>query len=474
MTSAMQRYMSYIFFADESLAKQDDPQADIFFLNISADAATPLDFGMDEKYHLEVETTGAKIQANTEWGALRALETFVSLVHWEPSTGIYSLNNLPLSIFDYPRFPWRGLLIDSSRHYLPVTTVLRVLDSMAVNKLNVLHWHLVDEQSFPLISLTYPLLSQKGSWYPSAVYTHDDIQAVINYANLRGIRVMPEFDTPGHTWSWKFGYPQLFPNCKNVRPVFDVTQTYTINFMTNFLQEMASLFGDSFVHLGGDEVNTDCWSQIPEIVQWMKDHEINSFGELQAYYEKVLEGITQSFGKSAVYWDEVFGQSDKYVLSNSSVINIWNEGLDEVTKVVKLGYRVVYSSPWYLDRQDPDGVEHYAWIDTWMDFYLAEPVDSNAGLTPSELERILGGEASAWGEAIDDNCIDERIWPRAAGFSERMWAPKTINNLYNAVDRMISFRCRMVRRGIRAGPIDPDYCATGQSGNQIPSWKPYF
>jgi len=463
LTGAFDRYTKYIFFAGNTPQEFKTPN-DIFAVNVYANSNPPLDYGVDESYSLAVTFSDATIISNTEWGALRALETFSQLVDWNITSGLYSLNTVPFIASDSPRFSWRGLLIDTSRHFLPLSTIFRTIDAMAFNKMNVLHWHIVDEPSFPLQSVTYPLLSQKGAWIPSAIYNYDAVKQVIEYAYNRGVRVVPEFDTPGHTNSWKYGYPILFPNCTNVRPVFDVTQNYVYTFMTNFLTEMASLFNrDKYFHMGGDEVNTDCWSQDPQITTWMRGHGIANYGELQAYYEKNIEVITQKLGKIPIYWDEVFGQSQKYVLSKNSIINVWNQDQTQVTEAVKAGYRAIYSSSYYLDRQIPDSQQFYFWEDTWKDFYGEDPVDLNANLSPTELARVMGGEASMWGEQVDKFCIDVRIWPRACAVAERFWSSKDVTDVGLALPRLMAQRCRMTRRGISAGPLSPDFC-------QMPNW----
>jgi len=460
ITRAFSRYTKFIFFSGTGKSSAD---ADLQVLSVSCSSAPPLDLYVDESYSLTITATSATLSAPTEWGCLHGLEAFSQLVDYDPVGDSYSINVLPVKIQDEPRFPWRGLLIDSSRHFLPVSAILRTLDAMAFNKLNVLHWHIVDTQSFPLQLKSWPLLSQKGAWAPAAQYSQSDVQSIINYATDRGIRVVPEFDTPGHAQCWGNGYPKLFPNCPNSSPVINPTTSYTYNFMKAFFQEVSALFPDTFVHLGGDEVSYDCWKEDTTIADFMTHNGIQDYSSLQGYYEQNLQNIVLSNNKIPAYWDEVFGDGSQFPLNKSAVIHVWNAGRDEVANVVKAGYRAVYSTAYYLDRQIPDSEQYYLWGDTWKAFYAEDPV-GNTSLTPAQLELVIGGEASMWGEQVDFTDLDVRIWPRACAVAERMWSPQKVTSIPQAIPRLGDHRCRMVRRGINAFPIYPDYCHLGPQG----------
>jgi len=317
-----------------------------------------------------------------------------------------------------------------------------------------MHNHFLFNQKF------FPLLSKLGSWTPKSIYTKVEIKKVIEYGRLRGIRVVPEFDTPGHSACWGIGYPQLFPNCPGQDPVFDVTSNYTYNFMKQFLGEMSDLFVDQFVHLGGDEVADDCWNADPKIKQWMVQNNITTYLELQGYYEQKVQNFVLSNNKVPAFWDEVFGDQ-KFPLDKRSVIFVWTDDNQGVATVVKAGYRAVFSTPWYLDRQIPGAATWWFWQDTWKNFYMADPIGDNT-LTPSQAQLVLGGEASMWGEQVDATDFDVRVWPRACAVAERLWSSMSLNNTDEATPRLGQQRCRMVRRGIMAGPIYPDYCYTAE------------
>lgn len=235
--------------------------------------AVELQLGVDESYELSIPegSTGAVLTAPTVWGALRGLETFAQIIQYEvqPTYGKHSgsgfyISWTPLTVRDSPRFPWRGVLIDSARHYLSVPLLRKTIDSMAAMKLNTLHWHIVDAESFPFVSEKFPELQKKATYHPSASYSADTIRDLVRYARDRGVRVLPEFDTPGHTAAVGQAYPDLIADCyewmvqhydSNLRwPYFnnvalDVTKDATKEFAQTLLVEMSELFPDEFFHV---------------------------------------------------------------------------------------------------------------------------------------------------------------------------------------------------------------------------------
>jgi hexosaminidase len=207
----------------------------------------------DESYQLDVSSDGARLTAATGAGALHGLETFVQLIE-STSSGFYIA---AVHIEDRPRFPWRGLMLDVSRHWMPLEVVERNLNAMAAVKLNVFHWHLSDDQGFRVESKRFPRLQELGS--DGLFYTQDQIREVVAYARDRGIRVVPEFDTPGHTQSWLAAYPELASASGPYEigrtwgafdPVMDPTREALYQFLDAFLGEMAALFPDAYFHIG--------------------------------------------------------------------------------------------------------------------------------------------------------------------------------------------------------------------------------
>ena len=395
-------------------------------MTVSVERVGELRLGEDESYTLEIDQDRVRLTAETDLGALRGLETFLQLLR--PDRGGFSL---PAGVIDdRPRFPWRGLMIDSSRHFMPLDVIQRNLDGMAAVKLNVLHWHLVDDQGFRVESLTRPKLHELGS--DGDFYTHAQIREVLDYAADRGIRVVPEFDLPGHATAWLTAYPELgsAPGPYEIErswgifdPTVDPTREETYSFLDAFMGEMSELFDDEFIHIGGDENNGVHWLANPRIVAFM---ETNGYGDvlsLQRYFnERVLEILTR-YGKRMVGWDEILQEG----LTKSVVIQSWR-GRESLFEAARLGYPGILSNGYYIDLIQP------------TDFhYLNDPLPQDSTLTAEEAARILGGEATMWAEYVSPETVDSRIWPRTAAIAERLWSPghvRDVEDMYRRLDRI--------------------------------------
>ncbi|KAK7586163.1 hypothetical protein V9T40_004039 [Parthenolecanium corni] len=405
---------------------------------------------MDERYEIFINSDGYErsglLVAQSVWGILRGLETFSQLVH---SVNGYKFAIRSLSLLDFPAFSHRGLLIDTSRHFLPVKTITRILDAMTYSKLNVLHWHMTDDQSFPFESTTYPALGDRGAYNKYfAIYTHSDIEQIIEYARKRGIRVIPEFDTPGHTLSWGLGMPGLLTKCGDPHlgeygPI-DPTRESNYIFLENLFKEIAELFPDNYFHLGGDEVNFDCWNSSPEIRSFMRYHNITSFQELESYYIQRVLAITRNLNTKPVVWQEVFDNGVR--LTDDAVVHVWQlESYEaEMDLVTKSGHRALLSACWYLDHLDRG----------WQKFYECNPLDYVHSI--AQRRYIMGGEACMWGESVDESNIEQRIWPRACATAEILWTGYASSD---AANRLEEHTCRLKKRGIPAQPPNgPGFC----------------
>jgi hexosaminidase len=406
----------------------------------------------DESYTLDVVPARAAVAARTVVGVLRGLETLLQLVASD-SAGFY----LPaVHIDDAPRFPWRGLLVDAGRHFEPVEVIERTLDGMAAVKLNVLHWHLSEDQGFRVESLRYPLLQGKGS--DGLFYTQSQIRDVVAYARDRGIRVVPEFDMPGHATSWFIGYPRYASGTGPYEiqrtwgvfdPTFDPTRESVYLFIDRFIGEMAALFPDPYWHIGGDEVNGVEWDANPRIRAFRRVHHFADDAALQAYFNQRLSRILTLHGKRMVGWDEILNPN----LPATAVVQSWR-GVEYLPTTVRAGHRAILSAPYYLDH-----------MDSAEDHYL-DPLPDTLGLTPEEAVRVLGGEACMWGEHVGPETIDSRIWPRLAAVAEKLWSPPSVRDVHDMYRRLgaLSLRLeevglshklhteRMVRRAIGNGP----------------------
>ena len=408
----------------------------------------------DESYSLEVTAQRADLKAETVVGALRGMETLLQLVAGDRE-GYY----LPLAkIADNPRFPWRGLLIDVSRHFQPIEVIKRNLDGMAALKLNVLHWHLSDDQGFRVESLTYPKLHEMGS--DGHYYTQNQVREIVLYAQSRGIRVVPEFDVPGHTTSWFVGYPELAsaPGPYQIQRRFgvhdgamDPTREETYKFLDKFLGEMATLFPDAYFHIGGDESNGKQWKSNPKIQAFMESKGLKDKDALQAYFNQRLLKILEKHHKKMIGWDEVLHPD----LPKDVIVQSWRD-VKYLHATAKQGYNAILSASYYLDDMAPAS-----------DYYLADPIPPGSDLTPEQAARILGGEACMWGEEITPEMIDSRIWPRLAAVAERLWSPQTAADVQDMYRRLATVSVRLEDFGLMHNSM-PESLLRRLAGTQDP------
>jgi hexosaminidase len=377
----------------------------------------------DESYSVSVTPSGAEIDAATGVGAMHGLETLVQLV--QPAGNGYVIP--AVTIHDAPRFRWRGLMIDCGRHFEPVAVIERTLDGMAAVKLNVFHWHLTEDQGFRIQSRIYPKLTADAS--DGLFYTQEDAKQIVAYARARGIRVVPEFEMPGHSTAWLVAYPELASGTKpdSIRREFgispyaiDPTREQTYIFIGRFLTEMTTIFPDAYVHIGGDETPAPDWKSNPRILAFMKAHQLKDNDALQAYFNTRILKIVARLHKHMMGWDEVLTPG----LPKDVVVQSWR-GQASLIKGAKLGYPGVLSAPYYLDAMHPASVH-----------YLADPLPSSSDLTPDQRKLVLGGEVCMWSEHLYARTIDSRIWPRTAAIAERFWSPENVRDIDDMYRRL--------------------------------------
>jgi hexosaminidase len=381
--------------------------------------------GEDESYELTITDSGAKLTAPISLGVMRGLQTFLQLVQITPAGFAVPA----VTIKDSPRFPWRGTLIDVSRHFIPIDVLKRNIDAMAAVKLNVLHWHLSDDQGFRVESKVFPKLTGMGS--EGMFYTQEEIRDFIAYAHDRGIRVMPEFDIPGHSRSWFLGYPELSSGTGPytlegggpgyIDPILDPTRETTYKFLEKFVAEMSKLFPDAYFHIGGDEVDGKQWDANPQIQAFIHAHGMKNNQDLQAYFNQRLQKIVEKNHKIMVGWDEILHPD----LPKTIIVQSWR-GQKSLAEAAKQGYSGLLSFGYYLDLMWP-AARHYA----------VDPMaDEAATLTPEEKSRILGGESCQWAEWVTPENIDSHIWPRNAAIAERLWSPQNVTDVGSMYTRM--------------------------------------
>ena len=382
------------------------------------------ELGEDESYSLEISPAGAKLDAVTPLGIMRGLQTFLQLV--QTTSDGFAVT--AVAIQDKPRFPWRGLMIDVSRHFIPLDVLKRNLDGMAAVKMNVFHWHLSDNQGFRVESKKFPKLQEMGS--DGLFYTQAEVRELIAYARDRGIRIVPEFDMPGHSTAWFVGYPELAsgPGRYQIErkwgvfdPAMDPTEERTYKFLDRFIGEMAKLFPDRYFHIGGDEVNGKEWDANARIQAFMHAHGLKNNQDLQAYFNTRVQKIVSKHGKIMVGWDEILRPD----LPKDIVVQSWR-GQDSLAAAAKQGYRGLLSFGYYVDLNWPAS-KHYA----------VDPMSgAAANLSPEEKQRILGGEACMWSEYVSAGNIDSRIWPRTAAIAERLWSAQDVTDVNSMYQRL--------------------------------------
>ncbi len=410
-------------------------------VEINFETISNLNVESDESYSLTVTNDKVKIDAKTDVGAIRGIESLLQLVNFNKSNFFFE----GVIIKDSPRFVWRGLMIDVARHFQPISTIKRNLRAMASVKLNVFHWHLTDDQGFRVESKVYPKLQEIAA--DGLFYTQEQIKDVVAYASGLGIRVVPEFDVPGHASAILAAYPELGSKegydyiVERFSGVFDPTldpsKEVTYLFLETLFREIAPLFPDEYFHIGGDENEGKHWNENVEIQAFKKKHNLKTNHDLQTYFNIKLEKILKKLDKKLMGWDEILTPS----LPTTAVIHSWrgkHEGLKESTLIeaVKKGYQAVLSNGYYIDRML--SVKHH---------YLVDPIGDEK-LTKEERNRVLGAEATMWSELVTPLTIDSRIWPRTAAIAERFWSSKGVNDVDNMRKRLKVVNYQLEELGI--------------------------
>ena len=302
----------------------------------------------DESYRLVVTGTGATLSAPTRFGALRGMETLLQLVQNDGEGAFIPF----VTINDRPRFPWRGVLIDSVRHFIPIETIKRQIDGIAAARMNVFHWHLTDDQGWRFASSHYPQLQEKAS--DGLFYTQQQMRDVVRYAADRGVRVVPELDIPGHASAIAVAMPELIaaPGPYQMergwgvfKPLLDPSNEAVYRVIDTLVGEMAAIFPDPWLHIGGDEVDAQQWNDSPRIQQFMREKGLADSHALQAWFNQRVEKILEKHQRRMVGWDEIWHPD----LPKSILIQSW-QGQDALGGVAKQDYRGILSTGFYLDQ----------------------------------------------------------------------------------------------------------------------------
>jgi hexosaminidase len=408
-----------------------------------------IDISQDESYQLKITPKNITIDATSDLGAMHALETLLQLLTVQDGQFVFPA----LAINDAPQFTWRGLMIDVARHFQPIEVITRNLDAMAALKLNIFHWHLTDDQGWRVEIKSLPQLTTQAS--DGLFYTQEDIKYIVNYAAERGIMVIPEIDVPGHATAILTAIPEIgsfYNKDKTIKtytlernagifdPTLDPTNPKTYIILQQIFDEVCALFPSNYFHIGGDENEGKDWDANPKIAAFKKEHQLKTNHDLQTYFNMKLLKILQANNKEVMGWEEIMTPN----MSKNAIIHSWkgvNEGLqagESLINAAKSGYKTVLSNGFYIDLAL--GIEEH---------YNVMLIDEKANLTTEEKSRILGGEATMWGELVTPATIDSRIWPRTAAIAERLWSKSTVTDVDFMRKRIVNVSFRLEELGVQ-------------------------
>ena len=433
-----------LFFTQAIISKEITQAVEKPSLLISAERTGKVALYENESYSLVVSADNISLNAQTDIGALRGLETLLQLLDTDENGYYFPC----IEIKDEPRFPWRGLMIDASRHFQPIDVLKRNIDAMAAVKMNVLHFHLCDNQSWRVESKAFPKLHQLAS--DGQYYTQVQIKEIIQYAADRGIRVMPEFDVPGHATSILVAYPELGSapgpyelerNAGIFDPVLDPTNEQTYVFLDKLFAEMAGLFPDQYFHIGGDENNGVHWKSNQKIQAYMLKNKMTTTMDLQTYFNNRIIKSIKKQNKVMMGWEEILTDA----LSKDAIIHSWL-GKESLYKAASKGYQTLLSNGYYIDLLLPAS-EHYK-ADPLPPFEQWSDKEKQYKLTPEQIKLILGGEATMWAELVTPATVDSRIWPRTAAIAERLWSPGAVNDEEDMYRRLEITSIRLEELGL--------------------------
>ncbi len=393
-----------------------------------------------EDYRLTVTPEEIRIAAGGPTGALRAFATLRQLVGLSPG----GISITAQTIDDAPRFAWRGLMLDPARHFLSTATIRRQIDAMERLKFNTLHLHLSDDQGFRVESRLYPRLNADGPYY-----RQDEIRALVAYAAERGIRIVPEFDVPGHSRAMIAAYPEVGSVSQSLflgQPDVSLNPAApaTYRFLERLFGEMAPLFPDRHFHLGGDEVSQKAWADSADVRQLMAREGLTDMRAVEGYFLRKVAAIVRRLGKIVIGWEEVRTAG----LPPDTIVQAWQTS-NAMADAVAAGHPVIVSAGYYLNLLmptdfhyaidpaatdaaglTPDHADELRRINPLLASLVTDALVSfpRPPLTPEQESRLLGAEAPLWGEIASDELIDHQLWPRAAALAERFWSPASVRD----------------------------------------------
>ncbi|XP_050299651.1 chitooligosaccharidolytic beta-N-acetylglucosaminidase isoform X2 [Anthonomus grandis grandis] len=438
---------------------------------------------LDESYQLKINETSdgrveARVTSQNFFGARHGLETLNQLIIFDDLRDELQIAR-DVFITDKPAYPYRGVLLDTSRNFITVEAIKTTLTAMGAAKLNTFHWHITDSHSFPYVSKSRPELAKYGAYSPEKIYSPADVREIIEYGKLRGVRVLPEFDAPAHVGEgWQ--HTNLV-TCFNWQPwqsycveppcgQFDVTKDKLYDVIEDIYGDMFDQFQPDIFHMGGDEVNFNCWNNTESIVKWMEQKGWGrteaDFIKLWDYFQsKALERVYKKAGRKipVVMWTSHLTHKEyltDFLPKDKYIVQIWTLGNDpQVKNLLENGYKVILSNydALYLDcgfaGWVTDGNNWCSPYIGWQKVYENKPIK----IAGSKRSQVLGAEATFWTEQADSTSLDSRLWPRSSAMAEVLWSePET--GWREAESRFLIHRERLVKLGVNADALEPEWC----------------
>ncbi len=464
-----------------------------------------------EGYSLSVTPQKVLVKANTPAGLYYGVQTFVQLLPAEVE-GHNKVKQarewkIPaMEIIDYPRFEWRGLMLDVSRHFFTPDEVKRFIDRMSHYKYNTFHWHLTDDEGWRIEIKSLPKLTEKGAWRVEKIgnfgsfsnplpeepktyggfYTHDQIRDIVKYAQERFVRVMPEIDMPGHSMAAIASYPEF--SCTKEAESYQVragepitdwttrprptalkdnslspTKDFVYEFVDKVMSEVAELFPFEYIHVGGDETSYTFWEKSPEVAELMAREKLQNMAEVQSYFEHRVEKIIESKGKKMMGWDEILEGG----VSPSTAVMSWR-GLEHGVKASNTGHYVVMSPTQYayLDYMQGDASTE---APVYASLRLNQTYKFNPAPAEANARFVLGGQANLWTEQVYNyRQVEYMIWPRGFAIAESLWSPESRKDWPKFINKTEEHFKRSNYAGVKYSPAiyDPIVAVT-KSGDDF-------
>lgn len=460
-----------------------------------------LQMGVDESYFMNVSKGSNLIEilAETPWGALHALSTLNQIVFYDEFCDKFYLE-LNVQIKDWPLYPHRGVLIDSGRNFLTIESILDQIDILALAKMNVLHWHLVDSQSWPLVLNSYPEMS-KDAYSESEVYEMSDIRYIISYGKLKGVRVIPELDMPGHS---RAGYTALNKSilaCENtwwsndawsegtaVEPPpgqLEILKNETYEVVEGIYKDLSELFEDNIFHVGADELQANCYNYSTVTQEWFALNSSRTLKDLSQYWVDRAVPILMSVpNRRLMMWEDILtSPKGAFTVPQDTILQTWSASNANVQVLTSRGYDVIISANdfLYLDcgfggwvTNDPRYVQTCgnddfnqglggSWCGPYKTWQRIYNFNITTNLTTEQLQHVLGAEAALWSEQVDSVVLTSKLWPRSAALAENLWSGN-VNQTTGRLRtnwmtlRILNFREFLLALGYSVSPLVPRFC----------------